>query len=721
MGESIETGRLAKARHARALRRGAYVAGTAIIMAVGIMPLAFAQQKPAAGNPAQIAAGTAAFEQHCAVCHGKDLTDGQFAPPLKGAAFLTKWSGATGDKIDRYIRTSMPPGNAGALDSDSYAAIVALVLQRNGVDIGSDPLTTGSPRLAQLALPAPPPVKAQYADLGIGGITKRPLPAWPTPPDRFAKFTPVTEQMLDNPAPENWLSWRRSHRGQGFSPLGQIDTKNVSTLRVAWSQPLPAGENMNEPLVHDGVLYIYGYGDEIFAFDAANGRLLWRYKRTLPKDVRAGSKKSMALYGDKLYAATSDLHLIALDARTGQPVWDKLITTRPGFRNPGGPLAAKGVIMQGLTTQASGGGLIAGFDAETGEPLWTFNTVAAPGTPGGDTWNGLAANERSGASVWTSGSYDAETGLALWGTAQTYDTGPLRIRKPGLNNDGLYTDSTLAIEPRSGKLVWYFQHMKNDQYDLDWVFDRVLGTLDVKGQKRRVVMTSGKEGLFDALDLTTGKYVKTVDMGLQNFVKSIDPVTGDKTVDPALLPGRDRTRFICPHGGGGRNWTPTSFNQASSLLFVTARDVCMDLVPAEGKGFLSSGVNMDYAPPPHGDGRYGLLQALDMQAGKIRWAHRQRAPYTMGVLATAGGLLFTGSVDRQFIAYDQATGKELWRQGVSDVPNASAISYSVDGKQYIAMVTGHGNPLSGGLGKLTPEIEMPPVNSSAIYVFALPD
>ncbi|WP_404711851.1 PQQ-binding-like beta-propeller repeat protein [Sphingomonas sp. MMS24-J13] len=696
-------------------------ATAAMALALGIVPLAFAQQAAPSGNPTQIAAGAAAFAQNCAVCHGKDLTDGQFAPALRGGAFLSKWGGATAAKIDQYIRTSMPPANAGGLDPETYTAITAYILQRNGAAVGGEPLVTGSPKFAQITLPAAPAAAAPFAELGIGGITKRPLPAWPTPPDRFANYTPVTEQMLDDPAPENWLSWRRSHQGQGFSPLKQIDTHNVKDLRVAWSYPLPAGEDTNEPLVRDGVLYIFGYGDEIFAFDATDGRLLWRYRRSLPKGIMLSSKKMMALYGDKIYAATSDLHLIALDARTGRPVWDKLVTDKPGFRNPGGPLAAKGVIMQGLTTQAPGGGLIAGFDAETGAHLWTFDTVAAPGTPGGDTWNGLAANERSGASVWTSGSYDPETGLAYWGTAQTYDTGPLRIRKPGANNDGLYTDSTLALEPRTGKLVWYFQHMKNDQYDLDWVFDRVLGTIDVGGKTRRVIMTSGKEGLFDTLDLNTGKYVKTVDMGLQNFITRIDPVTGDKTVDPALLPGRDRTRFICPHSGGGRNWTPTAFDQASRTIFVTARDVCMDMVPAEGKGFLSSGVNIDYAPPAKGDGRYGLLQALDMQAGKIRWAHRQRAPYTMGVLATAGGLLFTGSVDRQFIAYDQATGKELWRQGTSDVPNASPISYSVNGKQYIAMVTGHGNPLSGGLGKLTPEIEMPAVNSSAITVFALPD
>jgi alcohol dehydrogenase (cytochrome c) len=432
------------------------------------------------------------------------------------------------------------------------------------------------------------------------------------------------------------------------------------------------------------------------------------------------SKKTMALYGDKIYAATSDLHMIALDARTGRPVWDVPVTDKPGFRNPGGPLAGDGVIMQGLTTSAAGGGLIAAFDAETGKKLWTFNTVAAPGTPGGDTWNGLPGDKRHGASVWTSGSYDPETGLALWGTAQTYDTGPLRDRKPGMNNDGLYTDSTLAFDPHTGKLVWYFQHMKNDQWDLDWVFDRVIGTLESGGKAQRVVMTGGKIGLFDTLDAKTGKYLDTLDMGIQDIVTSVDPKTGDKIVDPDKVPSHDKAIFTCPNGGGGRNWSPTSFNQATKRLFVVARDVCMEIVPAD-PGFLTTGVNMRYAAPEGSDGRYGLLQSLDMHAGKVAWSTHQRAPYSMGILTTAGGLLFTGSVDRQFIAYDQATGKVLWRTGVTDVPNASPISYSVDGKQYIAMVVGRGNPLSAGLGALTPEIKLPPVNSSAVYVFALPE
>jgi alcohol dehydrogenase (cytochrome c) len=672
------------------------------------------------GVAEQVALGRTAYAEHCSVCHGEALAGGQFAPALKGPGFLAKWGDAPLSDLFDYIHRSMPPANAGGLPDDTYAAIAALILSENAAAEPSRVIKADEMR--GLALPAPAQA-AQSVDQGVGGLSHRyPLPPGPQVPDRFANYTPVTEAMLSNPAPENWLTWRRGHNGQGYSPLSQIDTGNVDRLHIAWAQALPPGANMNEPLVRDGVLYVFGYGDSVLAFDAASGRSLWTYQRRVPQGTPLSSKKTLALYGDKVFTATSDNHMVALDARTGRPVWDVKLTDRPDMRIPGGPLAADGVIMQGLATQAAGGGLIVAVDAETGEHLWTFETVAKPGQLGGDTWNGLPGDQRKGGSVWTSGTYDAATGLALWGVAQTYDTGPLRDLKPGENNDALFTNATLAFEPRSGKLRWYFQHMKNDQYDLDWVFDRVVGTINVDGKPRRVVITGGKEGLFDAVDAETGKYIKTVDIGIQDFIIAIDPVTGDKTPDPAKVPGRDKgTVFVCPHGGGGRNWTPTSFNPDSHHLFVNARDVCMDMVAAQGPGFLTTGVNIQYAPPPNGDGNYGVLQAIDMESGKVLWETRRRQTFDMGILTTAGGVLFTGGMDRQFLAYDQATGKELWRTGVSGVPNASPITYSVDGKQYVAMVTGHGNPLAFGIPDVIPETQLPPVNSSTLYVFALPD
>lgn len=691
------------------------VSASAIALSAGSIALAQPSQ-PAIG---QTANGMQAYAQNCAACHGEGLAGGQFAPALKGAGFLRKWGGTSIADFSDYVHRSMPPGNAGSLSKEDQAAIIALILEENGFEDPAIAYSEDNVRLASASLPMAQ--ERAGPNIGIGGVSERfAIPEWPEQTDRFADYTPVTEDMLSNPAPENWMAWRRGHLGQGHSPLAQIDSNNVQDLRIAWALPLPAGTNMNEPMVRDGVMYVFGFGEQVFALDATNGDVLWRYQRHVAEGVAPNSKKTMALYGDKLFVATSDLHLLALDARTGLPVWDVPITDKPGFRNPGGPLAADGVIMQGLTTQAPGGGLIAGFEAETGEHLWTFNTVAAPGTQGGDTWNGLEADERSGGSVWTSGTYDAVNGLALFGTAPTYDTGPLLEREPGENNDALFTDTTLALDPHTGELRWYFQHMKNDQWDLDWAFERIIGELEVDGDIRRVVMTSGKDGLTDAIDAATGDYVLTADMGLQNYVVAIDQKTGDKTLDPQRMPSRDETRLICPHSAGGHNWTPTAFNPQTRRLFINARNVCMDMMPSEFS-FMSSGVSLLYTPGPDHDGLYGVLQGIDMETGEVSWDVRQRAPYTQGNLSTSGGLVFTGSSDRQFIAYDQKNGEELWRSGLAGVPNAAPISYSVNGKQYVATVVGHGNPLASALGALTPEISAPPVNNSSVYVFALPN
>lgn len=671
-------------------------------------------QQPARASLADtLREARAVYAANCAACHGEGLSGGQFAGALTGPAFLARWGGLEAAELRRYIATSMPPGGGGRLPPASYDLLTELIVHENG----GDPLAAGP-----LMLPPAPPPEVRNA-LGIGGISaNHPIPATPPPVDRFANYTPVTAEQLANPEPHNWLTWRRGHNGHGYSPLDQINTENVGRLSVAWAQALPPGPTMNEPLVRDGVLYVFGFGDEVFAFDAANGRPLWRYQRQLPEGTNVLSKKTMALWSDKLIVATSDLHVLALDARTGRPVWDVAIPDSQGTRSNGGPLVADGVVMVGLASQRDGGSIIAAFDAESGAHLWTFHTVAQEGTPGGDTWNGLPNNRRHGGSVWTSGTYDAVNGLALWGVAQSYDTGPLRDVIPGGNNDALYTNSTLAFRPRTGELVWYFQHMANDQYDLDWVFERVVGTLTINGQPRRVVITGGKEGLFDTLDAATGRYISTADLGYQDFIIAIDPVTGRKTPDPAKLPGRDRPPvFMCPHAGGGRNWSPTAFDERTGRLFVNSRDTCMELVPNPTGGFLSSGVDIYYSAPKDSDSNYGLLQALDMTTGEVVWEHRRRAPYDVGMLATAGGLLFTGAMDREFIAYDQETGRQLWRTGLTGVPNGSPITYAVDGKQYVAVVTGIGNPLAFGLPNFTPELPLPPINSAAIYVFALND
>jgi PQQ-dependent dehydrogenase (methanol/ethanol family) len=535
----------------------------------------------------------------------------------------------------------------------------------------------------------------------------------------------VTDALLANPSPNDWLSWRRTQDGLGFSPLTSISKENVARLQLAWSLALPAGQNAATPLVHDGVIYVHSFGDHVQALDATTGDELWHYARQLPENSRPTVKRNVALYADKIYFGTSDVHVVALDAKTGHVVWDEPITEPgSGFGLTGGPLVARGKVMQGVNGQSPGGAYIVGLDAATGEEAWRFYTIARPGEPGGNTWNGLPLDKRSGGSVWTAGSYDAEHNVALFGPAPTYDTGPMRdaIDRRGVSNEALYTNATIALNPDDGKLVWYFQHVPNDQWDFDWAFERQLVTLPVNGRDRRVLVTSGKEAVYDALDLNGGRYLFSIDLGLQNFITAIDPKTGAKRIDPSLIPTRERPITVCPHAGGAKSWIPASLNPQTKILYVPLVESCMVLTPApqDERGSLSTGVRWTVRPTLDSDGRYGRIQAINLATKQTLWTERQRAPQTSGVLATAGGLVFAGALDRWFTAYDDANGKTLWRARLSDVPSAAPISYAVNGKQYVAMVVGYGSAQAITFPMLTPEIDLPVARSSTIWVFALP-
>jgi len=602
--------------------------------------------------------------------------------------------------------------------------------------IGLAPTVIGaSGAAAQEQAPTPRPTAAELteqqrlrAQSPGGGLTPGvALPRWAEPSTASGATAPVTDALLANPSPGDWLTWRRTHDGLGFSPLASIDKRNVGALQLAWSLSLPAGPNTATPLVHDGVIYVHSFGDHVQALDAATGDELWHYARELPSTSRPTVKRNMALYGDKLYVGTSDVHVVALDARTGAVVWDTpIMQPGGGFGLSGGPLVAHGKVMQGVNGQAPGGAYIVALDAETGTEAWRFYTIARPGEPGGDTWNGLPLEQRTGGSVWTAGSYDAKRNLAFFGPAPTYDTGPLRdpIAKRGVSNEALYTNSTIALDPDTGRLAWHFQHVPNDQWDFDWAFERQLLTLRIDGRDRDVLVTAGKEGIYDALDLDAGgHYLFSIDVGLQNFITAIDPRTGVKTIDPKLVPSRERPIVVCPHAGGAKSWIPASINPQTKVLFVPLVESCMDLtpVPQDQRGSLSTGVRWTIRPRLDSDGRFGRIQAIDLATRRTLWTERQRAPQTTGVLATAGGLVFAGALDRALTAYDDATGKTLWQAKLNDVPSSAPISYAVNGRQYVAMTVGHGSAQALTFPMLTPEIDLPVVRSATIWVFALPN
>jgi alcohol dehydrogenase (cytochrome c) len=667
----------------------------------------------------QASRGQAAYATQCASCHGEHLDDGAFGPALKGRDFRERWGPETVGALFTYTSTKMPPAGPGRLDAPAYAALLAYLIKENGTQPGSNSLPDDPRALSAMMVPGWP----RGGGGGLApGVAVPPAPAKPNPLDTIR---PVTERLLTQPGDGDWLLWRRTYNAFGFSPLKQINRASVGKLRLSWTWSLPPGPNESTPIVHDGVLFVHGHGDRVQALDASTGDLLWQYSRRLPPDVVASHKRSLSIYGTRLYVPTSDAHIVALDVKTGQVIWDRAVADpKAGYRMTGGPLVARGKVMIGTTGRAEGGNYIAALDAETGGEAWRFYTVARPGEPGGSSWNGLALEKRNGGSVWIPGSYDPVQNLAFFAPGNTYDTGPLRIRanQEGTTNDALYLDSTLALDPDTGKLAWHFQHQKNGQWDLDWAFERQVMPLRINGDERSVVVTVGKQSIFDVVDTETGRYLSSIDLGLQNVVKSIDPKTGDKQVDPALIPGDGLTKMVCPHVSGGRGWLPTAYNPLSKVLYMSITEACMDMVPVpEGeRGSLSSGVRWTVRPPPQSDGKYGRLQALDMQTGKTAWVARQRAPLTSGTLVTAGGLVFVGSLDRMFMAYDAATGVVLWKARLNDVPSAPPIAFSAGGREYVAVIVGPGGYQSTSYSALVPEIQNPPDRSAALWVFELP-
>jgi alcohol dehydrogenase (cytochrome c) len=673
-------------------------------------------------TPEQAAQGKTVYAAQCGNCHGRNLGGSEFATPLNGTAFSLNWGGKSADALFTFIRTRMPPTAIGSLTPDATAGVVAYLLQVNGAKAADTPLAADVTTLAALRIPRNPAARASPM------MPLSPLSP-PVPkvfvPNPLDQITPVTEAMLRNPAAGDWLLWRRTYSDQGFSPLRQITQQNVEELRVSWAWTLPTGRNETTPLEHDGVLFVASWGDNIQALNAVTGDLLWQYSGVLPGDARLEVRRNIALYGDRLFAATSDDHLVALDVKTGTVVWDTPVADyHLGWQTTGGPLVAKGKVLVGIVGQAPGGGAVVAVDAETGKEAWRFHTIARPGEFGGDSWNGLPLEKRSGASVWTAGSYDPALNLAYFGVGQTYDTGPLlhSINKPGITQDSLYTDSTLALDPDTGKLAWHFQHVRNDQWDLDWAFEQEVIDLPVNGQTRKLIVTDGKMGIIEAMDAATGKYVFSKDQGIQNVISAIDPKTGEKSINPDVVVGDGKPHTICPHPGGGRNWNASSYNPVTKVLYTPMVESCMDLIPAGPgeRGNLSSGYNWTIRPRPDSDGKYGRIEALNLQTRQVVWMERHRAPDTSCLLATAGGVVFSGSLDRFLRAYDATTGQQLWQVRMNDVPSSCPISYSVKGRQYIAVVVGNGGIESQTFPTIVPEIQDPQEHASSIWVFELP-
>jgi alcohol dehydrogenase (cytochrome c) len=635
---------------------------------------------------------------------------------------MGKWRGRPADELLTLMRETMPPRGTGTVDPQVFPGLLDFLVKAN-VD--------GVPAIATVT---PPPVRP------AGASEPAPARLAPELAQLMSSLTPVTEAVLAAPPDSDWLMWRRTFDAAGFSPLRQIDRDNVRRLQKSWSLPLDPSTNEITPLVHDGVLFVYS-GASLQAVDAGSGRPLWKY--THPSAGAAagaaqyaagqrGRLKSIAIHGHALFMPTPDGHLLALDARSGRLLWERAISGdgfSSGLTLSSGPLVARGVVIIGasLGLTNKGGCFILGLDAATGEERWRFHTIARPGTPGGDSWNGAPVGERFGGGVWTTGSYDPLLNLVYFGIGNTYTTATLLQPRPGspgvTANDGLYTNATVALRPETGELVWHHQHHRRDVWDQDWAFEQTLVTLGRGAIARRVLVTGGKTGVFEAVDAATGAFLFAMDTGLTNLFTAIDQRTGEKRTNPELEPVAGKTLFLCPSNLGARNWPATSLDAATGVLFVPMTESCADFTyePRSPAETASGGSDIRFSPRfrPDSDGNFGRVTALDLDGRRVRWTHRQRMPVAGSLLATAGGLLFMGDLGRNFGAYDQQTGALLWQTRLPAAAESNPITYAVGGRQYVAVVSGEGSHLGINNRRLVVELGTPKTELELI-VFALP-
>ena len=677
--------------------------------------LAAEDQAAATFTQEQATAGQAGYEENCASCHGNRLEGFGLVPSLTGALFANRWGDKSADQLANSVNR-MPPGAEGSLEPSEYTRILAYVLERNGMTAGDTALPAGIDALAALTIPA-----SELSN--IGAESSAPLLYNSDGPlvssSRLESLTAVTDDMLLNPPADDWLNWRRTRDAYGHSPLDQINKENVEELQLAWSWSLPQGENMMTPIVHDGVMFAYSYGDVLQAMDAATGELLWSFQRELEGGKSPGMKKGAAIYDDKIVIATSDIHLIALEAKTGKIAWDHKVDGggEDSFLFRSAPLIANGKAIIGLTGRVAveGGDFIFALDMETGEEVWRFYTIARPDEPGGHTWNGLPLEERNGGSIWIPGSFDADLNLVYFGPAPTYDTNPLRAPHPDLIVP-LLRLRTVALDADTGKLAWHYQHISNDQLDHDWAFERQIMDLRINGVNRKAVVTGGKLAIFEALDAATGEYLFSFDLDMQNVVTEIDTRTGRKTISPAAIPELDQVISqysmpgICPDWLGARNMQTTAYNPNTKMLYIPISDTCLDD---------DSGERWQKYPDDATKGTWGIIKAVNLETQEVVWEQRQSGPLASANMTTESGLLFIGSVDRWFKVLDQDTGEVLWKRRLDNALNSYPITYRVDDKQYVAVATNVGGIHTRTM-KSAAGITLP-VAGATMWVFALPD
>jgi PQQ-dependent dehydrogenase (methanol/ethanol family) len=551
-------------------------------------------------------------------------------------------------------------------------------------------------------------------------------------------FTPVTSNMLQDPDPADWLMFRRTLNSWGFSPLNQINRTNVARLSMVWTRGMGPGVQEGIPLVYKGVMYLPNPSDYIQAIDAVTGELKWEYKRKYPDDLGKfipfpSINRNIAIVGDKIVDTSADDFLFALDAVTGKLAWETRILDyrETPAQETAGPLVANGKIFSTRGCEAKfspDGCVITAHDAVTGKELWRTRTIPKPGQSGDETWGGMPDAKRRHVGAWMVPSYDPELNLLIVGTSVTAPAPKFFLA--GNDKKYLYHNSTLALNADTGKIVWYYQHLV-DHWDLDHPFERLLVDTAVTpdpsqvtwinpklkpGERRKVVTgIPGKTGIIYTLDRATGEFLWARPTVKQNVLLKIDPATGEITDNPdTIFQKVGDTRLVCPSVNGGKGFQAGAYSPTTNAMYYSLQNTCMEATAADNGSayqFTSKGLIAE------GTDKIGTIFSVSAETGKTLWKYEQRAGM-MSLVATGGGLLFGGDTAGKFRAFDQNTGKILWEVNLGSPVTGYPITFSVNGKRYVAVSTGN-SLVSSGLNALARELR--PANASNVFVFALND
>ena len=568
------------------------------------------------------------------------------------------------------------------------------------------------------------------AGLAALAAAQQPLPpVRPPMPEILKNYRAVTEDLLRAPADGDWLMIRRTFDGWGYSPLDEITPANISRLEPAWvfSTGVSSGHEA-APLVNNGVMFFSTPSHTVVAIDAKTGVILWRWIKEVAENVVAPhpTSRGVALFGNKVFFAANDAVLVALDARTGLGAWRTTVAdNKSGYYMTLAPLVADGKVMVGVSGGELGvRGFVAAYDPDTGKELWRTYTVPAPGEPGSETWPKGDQWKNGGAPVWVTGNYDPQTNIAYWGTG---NGGPwMGDQRPG---DNLYATSTVAIDVATGRIKGHFQYVPNDSWDWDEVSPPILVDYQRQGRTIKGLIDVARNGYLWFLERSDGpiNFIEGKPYVKQNVFRSLDPKTGRPDVDPARKPGTGKTADFCPSHWGGKNWPPIAFSPKTRMIYIPANEnLCGTLVgrPATytpGSSYTGATSTLYLAP---GAKHIGEVQAWHVDTGQRAWTHAYGPSANWGpMLATGGGLVFSGGTnDRKFHAFDAVTGKLVWEFPTNSGITGQPSSFTIDGKQYIAVLSGWGvdaRAMQARLNRLFPGNYPEVPEGGAVWVFAI--